>query len=274
MSLSVRALTVLAAALLLALLTYGVLAQPVDTTIDDALARSQAVAAPGFELEVLAPARGKGPASRAFTSAAADGRVALEELRGRPVVVNFWASWCEPCREEAPLLQAAWQDARQRGVLFVGLDMQDARGDARAFLREFSITYPNVRDPGEKVARRWRLTGLPETFFINAKGEVVAHVIGAIDRRQLANGITAAESGRPLSTGRAATVAPHVSTGRAVRPGQPWSPPTALGAAADPPPHVESRKAETSKRRPVASTWRQTAGHRRVASRVSVGRKR
>jgi len=199
----VRVLVVVAAAALLALLTYGVLTQPADTTIDDALSRGEAVAAPAFELDVLSgPGAGAdGPAAAAFATAARDGRVVLEELRGRPVVLNLWASWCGPCREEAPLLQGAWSRADGQGVLFLGADVRDASRDARAFLEEFDITYPNVRDPDGGLLTDFGLTGLPETFFISADGDIVGHVAGAISAPQLARGVQAAVSGEPLPAG-------------------------------------------------------------------------
>mgnify|MGYP003288677035 CR=1 FL=1 len=83
-------------------------------------------------------------------------------------------------------------------MLFLGLDMQDFPEDARDFIREFQLSYPHVRDPGDDVARDWGVTGLPETFFISARGRVVAHVIGAVSARQLDDGVRAAVAGRPL----------------------------------------------------------------------------
>lgn len=193
-----RGLAIGAAIALLGLLTYGVLTQPADTTIDEAIARGEPVAAPAFELEVLrAPQDAQGPAVQAFARAASDGRVGIEELRGTPVVLNFWASWCEPCREEAPVLQAAWEGSAGDGVLVLGLNMQDARPDARAFIEEFGLTYPNVREPGGDVARRYGMTGLPETFFISAQGDVVAHARGAVGEAQLEQGVAAALAGEP-----------------------------------------------------------------------------
>ena len=131
---------VLAAAGLVGLLVYGVAAQAPDRTIDDALLRAEAVAAPGFELEILQRGRVPSALVTTFGRASADGRLALSELRGTPVVLNFWASWCEPCRVEAPILERGWRESGRRGVLVLGLDMQDAREDAREFLRPFKIT--------------------------------------------------------------------------------------------------------------------------------------
>lgn len=197
-----RLLGMLAATAFVGLLVYGVTAQAPDRTIDDALARAEAVEAPGFELEVLDQGRVTGALRAVVARAAEDGRIALAELRGTPVVLNFWASWCDPCRAEAPVLERGWRQASKRGVLFLGLDMQDARGDASEFLREFSITYPNVREPGRENARRYGVTGIPETFFISDRGLVVGHVIGALDASQLRAGVAAAGGGRPLQASR------------------------------------------------------------------------
>jgi cytochrome c biogenesis protein CcmG/thiol:disulfide interchange protein DsbE len=192
-----RWLGIVAAAGFVGLLVYGIAAQAPDRTIDDALVRAEAVDAPGCELDVLE--RGRAPAALAPVAARAtvDGRIALSELRGTPVVLNLWASWCDPCRVEAPILERGWRDAGRDGVLFLGLDMQDAPGDAREFLREFSINYPNVREAGKETARRYGATGLPETFFISARGRIVGHVIGALTSAQLRDGVAAARSGRP-----------------------------------------------------------------------------
>jgi cytochrome c biogenesis protein CcmG/thiol:disulfide interchange protein DsbE len=128
----------------------------------------------------------------------ADGRLVLAETRGTPVVLNFWASWCPPCRVEAPRLERAWRAVRQQEVLFVGLNMQDITEDARDFMREFDLSYLNVRDKSNDVATDWGVTGLPETFFLSARGQVVGHVIGAISDEQLRQGIEAATSGEVL----------------------------------------------------------------------------
>jgi cytochrome c biogenesis protein CcmG/thiol:disulfide interchange protein DsbE len=194
---ALRWLGLLAATGFVGLLTYGLMARAPDRQIDDALASAEAIEAPGFELEVLQRGRVPAPLGPVVDRAAADGRIALSELRGTPVVLNFWASWCDPCRTEAPVIERGWRQARPQGVLVLGLDMQDVRDDAREFLRAFSITYPNVREAGKETARRYGMTGIPETFFISARGLVVGHVIGAITSGQLRAGIAAARSGRP-----------------------------------------------------------------------------
>ncbi len=187
---------------LLAGVTYGLVADAPRPTIDEALARSEAVEAPGFELPVLREGTLSPRLSRAVGPALGDRRVALEELEGTPMVVNYWASWCDPCRKEAPLLERTWREARDRGVLFVGLNQQDFLGDARRFLREFGISYLNVRDSGNEVARRWGLAGLPETFFLDADGRVVAHILGEASAEELREGIEAARSRRPAQVDR------------------------------------------------------------------------
>lgn len=196
-SLVLRAGTVTSALLLLALLVYGLVAQNPNTRIAEGLARAEAVRAPEFELPVLQ--RGDlGPElTRKLRAALRDDRIALSELRGTPVVLNFWASWCVPCREEAPTLERGWRkDARPRGVLFLGLDMQDIEGDARAFIREFDVSYLNVRDRRDDVARAYGVTGIPETFFIDGRGRAVGHVVGVVSQEQLRQGIDAARRGQ------------------------------------------------------------------------------
>jgi cytochrome c biogenesis protein CcmG/thiol:disulfide interchange protein DsbE len=102
----------------------------------------------------------------------ADYRHALGELRGTPVVVNFWASWCGPCREEAPLLAAANETYGDR-VRFIGVDILDERGSARDFMREYGWTYPSVFDPSGAIRDGLGLLGQPVTLFYDASGELV-----------------------------------------------------------------------------------------------------
>ena len=184
----------LAAVAFVALLAYGLTTKATNSTIDDALSRGESVAAPGFTLGSLAEGRDAGDA---WAKAASDGDVSLSELRGTPLVLNFWASWCDPCRAEAKVLEKAWKQQSGGDVLFLGLDAQDAREDARDFISQFGLTFPHVRDPGNDTQREWGVTGLPETYFIAADGSVVGHVIGTVDDGQLRDGIAAARSGRP-----------------------------------------------------------------------------
>ena len=177
-------------ALFVALLVYGVVSKGVDSSIDSALERGEAPPAQPLSLGLLDDG-GDPQVSRA----ARDGLVSLEELRGRPIVLNFWASWCDPCAVEAPDLARAAE--REEDVLFLGVDVQDIRSDAREFLREFGLDYPSVRDGTKETMREWGVTGLPETFFITSDGRVAGHVVGVAESQQLADGIAAARSGRP-----------------------------------------------------------------------------
>lgn len=184
-----------------AMLGYGVLSNAPDGSIDESLARAEAIEAPSFRLDVLEPGSLGPRLGPELAPALDDGQVGSEELHGRPYVLNFWASWCIPCREEAPLLQDAWRRARERGdVLVVGLNMQDLTEDARDFLRDFDIDYLNIRDPSNDVARRFGLTGVPETLFISAEGDIVGHVVGVVSSEQLGAGMQAAVAGRPRQT--------------------------------------------------------------------------
>lgn len=118
-------------------------------------------------------ARGESPPVPIVTLSGLDGPpMSLASLRGRPVIVNFWASWCLPCRDEAPLLEATWREFRAQGLLVIGVDTQDLERPARAFLREFHVTYPTLRDPDGAVGRRFGTTGVPETFFIGRDGRI------------------------------------------------------------------------------------------------------
>lgn len=104
-------------------------------------------------------------------------RVTLAALRGKPVVVNFWASWCIPCRKEAPELRRFDETMRDRAQL-VGVAFQDKRRDALAFTREFRWRFPNIRDPRGKLAARYGLIGLPTTYVIDAQGRIARQLTG------------------------------------------------------------------------------------------------
>jgi cytochrome c biogenesis protein CcmG/thiol:disulfide interchange protein DsbE len=111
-------------------------------------------------------------------------RVVLAELRGRPVLVNFWATWCTPCRQEMPLLDAA--DKRLGGkVAIVGVDVKDNRAEAVRFLAERGITYPSAYDPDASLRRPFEFLGLPVTVLVGRDGRVVDRVTGAVSRSRL-----------------------------------------------------------------------------------------
>jgi cytochrome c biogenesis protein CcmG, thiol:disulfide interchange protein DsbE len=98
------------------------------------------------------------------------GEIDLETYRGRPVVLNFWATWCEPCRAEMPVLEQAQQKYREQGLAVLGVDLQERDEDVQAFLTQIGVTFPTMMDRTGEVARQWRATGLPTTFLIDRQG--------------------------------------------------------------------------------------------------------
>ncbi len=112
------------------------------------------------------------------------GEIDLAGYSGEPMVINFWASWCPPCRQEALVLEDAWR-AHVDDVQFVGVDIQDADGDAESYLAEFNITYPNGLDRQGRVTVDYGVIGLPVTFFVNKTGVVERRWVGAISRDKL-----------------------------------------------------------------------------------------
>jgi len=135
-------------------------------------------------------ARGPGPLSEGpapdFTLGLFDGgQLSLSELRGQVVVVNFWASWCPPCRDEAPIFEATWRRYRERGVTFVGVNSKDTEPPARAFIEEFGITYPSGPDLHNRIAGLYHVQGVPETYIITPEGEIAEVFIGSPTEAQL-----------------------------------------------------------------------------------------
>ncbi|HVF54114.1 MAG TPA: redoxin domain-containing protein [Actinomycetota bacterium] len=113
-----------------------------------------------------------------------DGELALEDLAGTPVVLNFWASWCVPCEDEAPLLREA-AEKWSGEVEFVGIDIRDARSEALAFVDRHGLEFAHVRDETLQIYDDYGLTGQPESFFIDADGVIVEHVAGPLTESQL-----------------------------------------------------------------------------------------
>ena len=161
---AVPAVVIVAAAALVGLLVYGVASRGASTTIDDALARGERVEAPDRALPLL---HGGGTRS-------------LAELRGKVVVVNFWASWCTPCRAEAPVLERTQQRLSSAGGTVLGVNYKDTTDDARAFERQFGLSYESVRDAEGELARDYGTVALPETFVIDRDGRVVAKSRGTV----------------------------------------------------------------------------------------------
>jgi cytochrome c biogenesis protein CcmG, thiol:disulfide interchange protein DsbE len=127
--------------------------------------------------------RGDRPAAPDFTLERLDrdGELQLTSLRGKVVVLNAWASWCVPCKDEAPFLEQVWRSNRDRGVVVLGLDAKDFRADARRFADRYGLTFPLVYDGPGDVIDGYGVTGFPETFVIDREGRVVRAFVGAVN---------------------------------------------------------------------------------------------
>ncbi len=172
---------------LLGVLVWDVVHRESGAKLVAAVRSGKAPAAPLFTLPILWTHDETWPAS--LRPAIADGEVALAELRGQPVVLNFWASWCVPCKEEAPRLAAGARNHAGR-VAFLGIDVQDFKSDARAFLGRYKANYVSVRDGSDRTYSAYGLTGIPETYYLDRRGRIVAHAIGAVSEQELEQGIT------------------------------------------------------------------------------------
>ncbi|HEX4834877.1 MAG TPA: TlpA disulfide reductase family protein [bacterium] len=126
--------------------------------------------APDFTLPSLSPS--------AATGAASTGALALRSLRGKPVLLNFWASWCAPCRAEMPLLVRLYKVYGPRGVVFVGVNVEDEAADARRFMAQYHMDFPVVRAPDHKIMTAYGLVGLPTTVFIGPDGVIRGSEVG------------------------------------------------------------------------------------------------
>jgi cytochrome c biogenesis protein CcmG/thiol:disulfide interchange protein DsbE len=149
-------------------------------------------AAPQFDLAVIWPHAQTWPAR--LRSDVGQGTVSLKKLRGQPAVLNFWASWCTACGAEAAQLARAAHADRGK-VVFVGLDVNDFGSDAHRFLQRHHVDYVSLRARGSSVYDAYGLIGLPETYYLDGKGRVVAQTVGQLTPRKLAAGIARAEGG-------------------------------------------------------------------------------
>ena len=127
--------------------------------------------------------QGKNPAAPSFRLSRLDrsGHLELASLRNKVVLINFWATWCDPCKRELPRLQRAWQRYRGRDVVFVGVDAQDFDSGARKAIRKYGMTYPVVYDGSGKVLSRYGGLPLPKTFVVDRRGRIVNYHLGELD---------------------------------------------------------------------------------------------
>jgi cytochrome c biogenesis protein CcmG/thiol:disulfide interchange protein DsbE len=134
-----------------------------------------------WKLEHQQHAPAVGSVAPAFTLRRLDapGKVSLASYRGKPVVLNFWASWCEPCKTEAAVLERDWASYRNR-VVFLGVDYHDLASDARRFVSAHSLTFPMLEDGSGRVTGSYGISQVPETYVLDKQGRVVAHLAGPI----------------------------------------------------------------------------------------------
>jgi cytochrome c biogenesis protein CcmG/thiol:disulfide interchange protein DsbE len=174
------------AAALVALLVYGVVQRGANTTLDDAVKSGKHPTAPG--------------AQRRLPLLEGAGDKSLAGYRGKVVVLNFWASWCEPCRAEAPLLERAQRAlASDDAGTVLGATYNDTPGSSKSFVDEFNLTYPSVRDVGTKLAREFGTRALPETFVLDAGGRIVAISRGQVGAAFLDRAVAKARATMPSS---------------------------------------------------------------------------
>ena len=114
-----------------------------------------------------------------LVSLAEENDISLEDFRGKGVVLNFWATWCGPCREEMPLFEETWKKYQDKDVVFIGVDVMDDKENASEFLEEIGITYPNLYDPSGEVSNKYKVIALPATFFIDKEGKIIAKNYGS-----------------------------------------------------------------------------------------------
>jgi peroxiredoxin len=176
-------------------------AEPTDGgRVTEDLARRRKVQAPELSLKVVdggaRPAQVRSPLERA----GANGSLSLGRLRGTPVVLHMWSSGCAPCRADARLVENTWQRWGRRGVVFLGVSVDEPESAARRFASQYELSYPILSDDGGTAARAYGATSLPETFFIDSSGDIVGHVVGSPSVRQLELGTAATRTGRAFGS--------------------------------------------------------------------------
>jgi cytochrome c biogenesis protein CcmG, thiol:disulfide interchange protein DsbE len=183
---AMQAAALLAVGSLLGLLVYRVIESSRGSNLVAAIKADKKPVAPDFHHQVIWPHFETWPDS--LQKLRASETISPRDLKGYPVVMNFWASWCVPCKREAPRLNAS--AARHRGqVVFLGVDVQDFSADAVRFLRRHEANYVSVRARDRETYEDYGLTGLPETYFLDARGRIVAHSVGEITPSGLEEGI-------------------------------------------------------------------------------------
>ena len=154
---------------LVGLLAYGLIENEPDSQIDEAVARGEREPAPALTLPKLE----------------GGGEQSLADYRGRVVVLNYWASWCEPCRAESPLLQRFHERIAKQDGTVLGVDVEDVSTDAIDFAEQYDLTYPMLRDGDGDTREDFGIIGLPETFVVDKRGRIAAVARGPVDEEFL-----------------------------------------------------------------------------------------
>lgn len=173
----------LAGAALIALLVYGVSSQAPNRTLDEQLAQGKHPLAPD--------------ATKLLPSLAGSGGSSLSAYRGKVVLLNFWASWCVPCQQEAPLLAKAERELAAHDATVLGVTFEDASTDSESFVQKYKLTYPSLRDSTGEFASAYGTRQVPESFLIDREGDIVAISRGEIGPSFVKKAISLAESTTP-----------------------------------------------------------------------------